>query len=42
MSSNMQQMIEEQDKQIDEIGQVAKRIKPMTNLIGEEIGKQKV
>ncbi len=41
-TSNMQHMIDESDKQIEEIKVVVDRIKPMTQLIGDEIGKQKV
>ena len=35
------QIIEEQDEKIEEIGKAVKRIKPMTGLIGDEIDKQK-
>ena len=35
------QIFEEQDEKIEEIGKAVKRIKPMTNLMADEIEKQK-
>ena len=38
----MQKYYDEQDGQIEEIGNVVGRIKPMVNLIGDSINTQKV
>lgn len=38
--SNIDSIIEEQDEKIKNIHQVVKRIKPMTNLIEDEINHQ--
>mmetsp|Transcript_26404 Transcript_26404/g.27450 ORF Transcript_26404/g.27450 Transcript_26404/m.27450 type:complete len:98 (-) Transcript_26404:52-345(-) len=42
MSSQLHQIMDEQDEKIDEIGKAVKRIKPMAGLIGQEIDKQKI
>ena len=39
---SMQKYYDEQDGQIEEIGNVVGRIKPMVNLIGDSINTQKV
>ena len=40
--SNVHKILEEQDEQLEDIGQVVKRIKPMSSMMSDEIIKQKV
>lgn len=42
MSNATQSYYNEQDEQLEEIGNVVKRIKPMVNIIGDSIDTQKI